>query len=71
MVGRMSGGPEILLHIDRRHPETLAGQLRAGIRDAIRSGRLAVGTRLPASRVLAEDLGISRGVVVDASARSA
>jgi GntR family transcriptional regulator/MocR family aminotransferase len=69
MVGRMSGGPEILLHIDRGHPETLAGQLRAGLRDAIRSGRLSAGTRLPASRVLAEDLGVSRGVVVDAYAQ--
>ena len=65
----MSGGPEILLHIDRSHPETLAGQLRAGIRDAIRARRLAAGTRLPASRVLAEDLGVSRGVVVDAYAQ--
>jgi GntR family transcriptional regulator/MocR family aminotransferase len=66
MVICMSGGPEILLHIDRSHPETLAAQLRAGLRDAIRSGRLAAGTRLPASRVLAEDLGVSRGVVIDA-----
>jgi len=65
----MSGGPEVLLHLDRGHPETLAGQLRAGLRDAIRAGRLAAGTRLPASRVLAEDLGISRGVVVDAYAQ--
>lgn len=67
----MSGGPEILLHIDRGHPETLAGQLRTSLRDAIRAGRLATGTRLPASRVLAEDLGISRGVVVDAYAQLA
>jgi GntR family transcriptional regulator / MocR family aminotransferase len=66
---RMSGGPEILLHLDRSHPETLAGQLRAGIRDAIRTRRLAPGTQLPASRVLAEDLGVSRGVVVDAYAQ--
>lgn len=65
----MSGGPEILLHLDRRHPETLARQLQAGLRDAIRSGRLTAGTRLPASRVLAEDLGVSRGVVVDAYAQ--
>lgn len=69
MVTGMSGGAEILLHIDRNHPETLAGQLRAGLRDAIRSGRLAAGTRLPATRVLADDLGISRGVVVDAYAQ--
>ena len=65
----MSGGPEILLHLDRSHPETLAGQLRAGIRDAVRTRRLAPGTQLPASRVLAEDLGVSRGVVVDAYAQ--
>jgi GntR family transcriptional regulator / MocR family aminotransferase len=69
MVTRMSGGPEILLHIDRSHPDTLAGQLRAGLRDAIRSGRLPAGTRLPASRVLADDLGTSRGVVVEAYAQ--
>ena len=65
----MSGGPEILLHIDRSHPETLAGQLRGGLREAIQSGRLTAGTRLPASRVLADDLGISRGVVVEAYAQ--
>jgi len=69
MVSRMSGGPEILVHLDRRHPETLADQLRAGLRDAIRIGRLAPGTRLPSSRVLADDLGVSRGVVVDAFAQ--
>jgi GntR family transcriptional regulator/MocR family aminotransferase len=71
MVCRMSGGPEILLHIDRAHPETLAAQVRAGLRDAIRLGRLPAGTRLPASRVLADDLGVSRGVVVDAYAQLA
>ncbi len=65
----MSGGPEILLHIDRSHPETLTAQLCAGLRDAIRSRRLVAGTRLPASRVLADDLGVSRGVVVDAFAQ--
>lgn len=65
----MSGGPEILVHLDRGHPDTLAAQLRAGLRDAIRSGRLGAGTRLPASRVLAQDLGVSRGVVVEAYAQ--
>jgi GntR family transcriptional regulator / MocR family aminotransferase len=66
MVSRVSGGPEILLHLDRGHPDTLAGQLRAALRDAIRTRRLLPGTRLPASRVLAQELGVSRGVVVDA-----
>src|SRR3954471_4489092 len=37
-------------------------QLRAGIRE----GRLVAGGRLPSSRALAGDLGVSRGVVSDA-----
>ena len=45
-----------------RHAETLADQLRR----AVRAGTLPTGTRLPASRTLATDLGVSRGVVVRA-----
>ncbi|MCT9932689.1 PLP-dependent aminotransferase family protein [Planotetraspora sp. A-T 1434] len=44
----------------------LAGQVARELRDAIRSGRLALGTRLPPSRDLAKDLGLSRGAVVEA-----
>jgi GntR family transcriptional regulator / MocR family aminotransferase len=44
----------------------LADQVAAELRTAIRSGRLAGGVRLPASRELARDLGTSRGVVVEA-----
>ncbi|GAA4565738.1 MocR-like pyridoxine biosynthesis transcription factor PdxR [Planotetraspora kaengkrachanensis] len=44
----------------------LAGQVARELRESIRSGRLAQGTRLPASRDLARDLGLSRGVVVEA-----
>src|SRR5437660_389519 len=40
--------------------------LQAALREAIRSGRLAPGTRLPASRELAADLGVSRGLVTEA-----
>ena len=43
----------------------LAAALRAGIRD----GRLRPGTALPATRLLADDLGVSRGVVVEAYQR--
>jgi GntR family transcriptional regulator/MocR family aminotransferase len=43
----------------------LTGELRAAIAD----GRLALGARLPATRTLAEQLGISRGVVVEAYRR--
>ncbi|HEY0536781.1 MAG TPA: GntR family transcriptional regulator, partial [Actinoallomurus sp.] len=44
----------------------LAGQLADGMRDAVRDGRLTPGTRLPPTRDLAADLGVSRGVVVTA-----
>jgi GntR family transcriptional regulator/MocR family aminotransferase len=43
----------------------LRRQLERQLRDAIRSGRLSAGSALPSSRVLAEELGVSRGVVVD------
>ncbi|MBE3011494.1 PLP-dependent aminotransferase family protein [Microbispora sp. NEAU-D428] len=44
----------------------LAGQIAREVRNAVRSGRLVPGTRLPATRDLARDLGLSRGVVVEA-----
>ncbi len=43
----------------------LTGTLRAAIAD----GRLQVGVRLPSTRALAEDLAVSRGVVVEAYQR--
>ncbi|AGL17824.1 aminotransferase class I/II-fold pyridoxal phosphate-dependent enzyme [Actinoplanes sp. N902-109] len=43
--------------------------LTESLRAAIADGRLADGARLPASRVLAQDLGLSRGVVVEAYQR--
>ncbi|MEU6087542.1 PLP-dependent aminotransferase family protein [Streptomyces sp. NPDC047085] len=49
-----------------------AGGLRRGLtdalRDAVRTGRLAQGTRLPSSRSLAADLGIARNTVAEAYA---
>jgi GntR family transcriptional regulator / MocR family aminotransferase len=39
--------------------------LQEALRGAVQGGELAAGTRLPASRVLAEELGLSRGVVTD------
>jgi DNA-binding transcriptional MocR family regulator len=56
---------DLQLRIDRA-AGGLADQVAAELRTAIRSGRLAGGTRLPASRALASDLGMSRGVVVEA-----
>ncbi len=44
----------------------LGEQLARSLRGALRAGRLAAGDRLPGSRRLARDLGISRNVVVGA-----
>ena len=44
----------------------LRAQLEGQLRDAVGSGRLAGGVRLPSTRALAAELGVSRGVVVDA-----
>jgi GntR family transcriptional regulator/MocR family aminotransferase len=44
----------------------LHGRLERELRAAVRSGRLASGAALPSSRALAAQLGISRGVVVEA-----
>ncbi|HEY4461818.1 MAG TPA: PLP-dependent aminotransferase family protein [Streptosporangiaceae bacterium] len=56
-------GPELLLRLDRGSDEPLRSQLESGLRDAIRSGRLPSGERLPSSRELARELGTSRGLV--------
>ncbi len=40
-------------------------QLEAGLRETIRAGRLRPGARLPSSRALAAQLGVSRRLVVD------
>jgi GntR family transcriptional regulator / MocR family aminotransferase len=61
-----TSGPELLVELDRAAPEPLHRQLINGLRDAIRTGRLAPETRLPSTRVLAADLGVSRRLVVDA-----
>jgi GntR family transcriptional regulator / MocR family aminotransferase len=49
----------------------LADWLAQHLRRAISDGRLPVGTRLPATRVLAGELGVSRGVVTEAYRRLA
>ncbi|MET9390012.1 PLP-dependent aminotransferase family protein [Streptomyces sp. NPDC006624] len=55
------------LHLEPTGPGLRRG-LTDALREAVRSGRLAPGTRLPSSRVLAADLGIARNTVADAYA---
>jgi len=65
-ISGTTSGPELLVELDRSGPEPLHRQLTNGLRDAIRTGRLTPHSRLPSTRVLAEDLGVSRRLVVDA-----
>ncbi|MBW3654074.1 MAG: PLP-dependent aminotransferase family protein [Actinobacteria bacterium] len=59
------------LHIDleRAAGATLRARVENALRDAIRSGLLAPGARLPPTRALSAQLGVSRGVVVEAYAQ--
>lgn len=68
-MDQLSGGPELLVRIDRKAGETLSAQLERQLREAIREGRLRAGTTLPSTRGLAAQLGISRGLVVGAYAQ--
>jgi GntR family transcriptional regulator/MocR family aminotransferase len=64
-------GPELLVSLAQASHGSLRRRLRDSLREAIGSGRLGPGSRLPSSRTLAKDLGVSRGVVVDAYAQLA
>lgn len=60
-----TASPELLL--PRWDPERpRRAQLETGLREAIRAGRLRPDTRLPSSRALAAELGVSRRLVVEA-----
>ena len=64
--GRSKGGADFLqLDPGEAPPGGLADWLTERLRSAISTGHLPVGTRLPATRTLATDLGISRGVVTE------
>lgn len=59
----------LLIQLDPEGGEPLHLQLYRGLREAILSGRLTPGSRIPASRVLAEELDISRTTVLTAVRR--
>lgn len=56
------------LHLDLTGTGRVRASLLRALRDAVRTGRLAAGTRLPSSRSLAADLGIARNTVAEAYA---
>ena len=57
---------DVLVHLTRDSGVALHRQIEASIRGSIRAGRLPRGTSLPPTRSLADELGVSRGVVVEA-----
>ncbi|WP_017585764.1 MocR-like pyridoxine biosynthesis transcription factor PdxR [Nocardiopsis ganjiahuensis] len=54
------------VRLDRSDPTPLTAQLSGALREAMSSGALRAGERLPSSRTLATQLGVSRTVVTDA-----
>ncbi|KAK1181303.1 PLP-dependent aminotransferase family protein [Streptomyces sp. NBS 14/10] len=59
-------GADLHLDLPERGAAGVGAALIRSLRDAVRGGRLAPGTRLPSSRSLAADLGIARNTVADA-----
>src|SRR5713226_6797415 len=55
-----------LIHLDRSSNIPLYRQICQGLREAILSGQLAEGTRLPTERALASELGVNRTTVMNA-----
>ncbi|WP_235022673.1 MocR-like pyridoxine biosynthesis transcription factor PdxR [Amycolatopsis alkalitolerans] len=65
----ITGADFLQLNLTDAPPGRLSDWLTRRLRSAIADGRLAVGARLPATRVLAEELRVSRGVVTEAYQR--
>ena len=61
--------PELQIPIQRGAREPIAAQITAGLRAAMRDGRLAPGARLPSWRDFAAQLGVARGTVRQAYER--
>src|SRR5215475_2167924 len=60
---------ELAIDLDRTGTDALHRQIEASIRERIRSGALPAGVALPPTRALAGELGVTRGVVVEAYAQ--
>lgn len=65
-MNRTSSRPEFLVELTGSGPHPMYLQIQQALRQAIRERRLRPGTAVPSTRTLADDLGVSRGVVVEA-----
>lgn len=63
---RGPASPVVHLVVDSESEIPMYRQVYEGLREAILSGRLARGARLPSSRALAADLGVARNTVLQA-----
>jgi GntR family transcriptional regulator/MocR family aminotransferase len=59
-------GLRVPIRVDRRLPQPLHDQVASQLRQAIDSGQLAAGTRMPSTRTMADVLQVSRGVALSA-----
>lgn len=71
MVKKAGGALLLSLRLDPASPKPLSVQLASALREMILSGGLRAGDRLPATRTVAADLGVSRTTVIEAFARMA
>ena len=62
-------GPDILVALERHGSGPLHEQLEHALRELIRAGRLLPEARMPSTRGLARELGVSRGIVLEAYAQ--
>ena len=63
---RAPEGIPVLIPLDPKSSDALSRQIYRALRDGILAGRLGPGFRLPSTRALASDLGVSRNTVVTA-----
>ncbi len=65
MVKRAGGSLLLSIRIDHAASQPVSTQLCVALREMILTGGFAPGDRLPASRTLADDLGVSRTTVIE------
>lgn len=65
MVKRAGGSLLLSIRIDHGASQPVSTQLCVALREMILTGGFAPGDRLPASRTLAQDLGVSRTTVIE------
>ncbi|HRA61516.1 MAG TPA: PLP-dependent aminotransferase family protein [Burkholderiaceae bacterium] len=65
MVKRAGGSLLLSIKIDRKSPQPVSTQLCVALRELILEGGFRAGERLPASRTLARELGVSRTTIIE------